>query len=77
MCQLEEARKPGQEDKAEDPQEQPDIPSEDNAIEMSDDFDGKLHNKDGAGNTALLVSYPHQDIAIKPSFCWLSVFLFY
>ncbi|XP_059144482.1 midasin-like [Physella acuta] len=45
--QLEEAKRPGQEEKPEESQDQPDIPSEDNAIEMSDDFDGKLHDMDG------------------------------
>ncbi|XP_076077814.1 midasin-like isoform X3 [Mytilus galloprovincialis] len=42
--QLDEARKPG--DKPEEKSDQPDIPSEDNAIEMSDDMDGKLHDVD-------------------------------
>ncbi|CAL1534634.1 unnamed protein product [Lymnaea stagnalis] len=43
--QLDEAKRPGQEEK-EKPKEEPEIPSEDNAIEMSDDFDGKLHDND-------------------------------
>ncbi|XP_074663211.1 midasin-like [Tubulanus polymorphus] len=44
--QLEELKKAGEEDEKADPDEKPDVPDEDNAIEMSDDFEGKLHNLD-------------------------------
>ena len=41
--QLEDAKRP-EDQKQEDSGEQPDIKSEDNAIEMSDDLEGKLHD---------------------------------
>ncbi|KAK3603576.1 hypothetical protein CHS0354_028005 [Potamilus streckersoni] len=41
--QLEDLKKPGEE-RQEDSSQQPDIPNEDNAIEMSTEFDGKLHD---------------------------------
>ncbi|RUS90710.1 hypothetical protein EGW08_001514, partial [Elysia chlorotica] len=44
--QLEDAKRPDQQDQPEDSKDQPDIPAEDNAIEMSDDFEGKLHDQD-------------------------------
>ncbi|CAH1229365.1 MDN1 [Branchiostoma lanceolatum] len=42
--QLQEAQKPDQEREDQDPDQQPDVQDEQNAIEMSDDFDGKMHN---------------------------------
>ncbi|XP_064595226.1 midasin-like [Liolophura sinensis] len=45
--QLHEAQKAG-EKKEEELSDQPDVPSEDNAIEMSDDFEGKMHDLDPA-----------------------------
>ena len=42
--QLEEAKKPEDYNKEEEKTDQPDIKSEDNAIEMSDDLEGKLHD---------------------------------
>ncbi|GFR95392.1 midasin, partial [Elysia marginata] len=44
--QLEEAKRPDQKEQPEESQDQPDIPAEDNAIEMSDNFEGKLHDQD-------------------------------
>ncbi|XP_053447165.1 midasin isoform X2 [Nycticebus coucang] len=41
--QVEDAFSKGQEKDKEDPDSKPDIPGEDNAIEMSEDFDGKVH----------------------------------
>ncbi|XP_062616180.1 midasin-like, partial [Saccostrea cucullata] len=46
--QLDEARKAGEERKEEDSSQQPDIRSEENAIEMSDDFEGKVHDLEAA-----------------------------
>lgn len=45
--QLDEARKAG-EDSKEDPAQQPDVRSEENAIEMSDDFEGRVHDLEAA-----------------------------
>ncbi|XP_078617566.1 midasin-like [Branchiostoma floridae x Branchiostoma japonicum] len=42
--QLQDAQKPDQEREDQDPDQQPDVQDEQNAIEMSDDFDGKMHN---------------------------------
>ncbi|GFO05689.1 midasin, partial [Plakobranchus ocellatus] len=44
--QLEEAKRPDQVEAAEESENQPDIPAEDNAIEMSEDFQGKLHDQE-------------------------------
>jgi midasin len=46
--QLEDTRHPGQEEKEEN-SEQPELKSEDNAIEMSDDFEGKMHDMEAEG----------------------------
>ena len=46
--QLDDARKAGEE-RAEDAEKQPDIAPEDNAIEMTDDFDAKTQDDDPAG----------------------------
>ena len=43
ISQLDEARRPG-DDKQDDVTEQPDVADEDNAIEMTDDIDAKLHD---------------------------------
>lgn len=45
--QLDEARKAG-EDSKEDPAQQPDVRSEENAIEMSDDFEGRVQDLEAA-----------------------------
>ncbi|XP_035663677.1 midasin-like [Branchiostoma floridae] len=42
--QLQDAQKPDQDREDQDPDQQPDVQDEQNAIEMSDDFDGKMHN---------------------------------
>ncbi|XP_078699924.1 midasin-like [Branchiostoma floridae x Branchiostoma belcheri] len=42
--QLQDAQKPDQDREDQDPDQQPDVQDEKNAIEMSDDFDGKMHN---------------------------------
>ncbi|XP_019393298.1 PREDICTED: midasin isoform X2 [Crocodylus porosus] len=41
--QVEDTRQKGQEKEKEDPDSKPDIEGEDNAIEMSEDFEGKMH----------------------------------
>ncbi|XP_061171072.1 midasin-like [Saccostrea echinata] len=46
--QLDEARKAGEERKEEDSSQQPDIRSEENAIEMPDNFEGKVHDLEAA-----------------------------
>ncbi|XP_036622954.1 midasin [Trichosurus vulpecula] len=42
--QVEDSHQKGQEKEKEDPESKPDIKGEDNAIEMSEDFDGKMHD---------------------------------
>ncbi|XP_063773055.1 midasin [Pseudophryne corroboree] len=42
--QIEDTLKKGQEKEKEDPDSKPDVKEEDNAIEMSEDFDGKMHD---------------------------------
>ncbi|XP_031820381.1 midasin [Sarcophilus harrisii] len=42
--QVEDSYQKGQEKEKEDPNSKPDIKGEDNAIEMSEDFDGKMHD---------------------------------
>ncbi|KAI8498711.1 AAA ATPase midasin, partial [Branchiostoma belcheri] len=42
--QLQDTQKPDQDREDQDPDQQPDVQDEKNAIEMSDDFDGKMHN---------------------------------
>ncbi|XP_044531325.1 midasin [Gracilinanus agilis] len=42
--QVEDSHQKGQEKEKEDPDSKPDIKGEDNAIEMSEDFDGKMHD---------------------------------
>jgi len=49
---LEESLKPGEKQQTNE-ENQPDIPAEDNAIEMTDDFDGKLNDGDKQGLTKL------------------------
>lgn len=44
--QVEDTLKKGQEKDKDNPDEKPDVKEEDNAIEMSDDFDGKMHDGD-------------------------------
>ncbi|KAJ1151695.1 hypothetical protein NDU88_004475 [Pleurodeles waltl] len=44
--QVEDSHRQGEEKEKEKADEQPDIKAEDNAIEMSEDFDGKLHDGD-------------------------------
>lgn len=46
--QLEDARQAGEEQQ-EDNSQQQDLPAEDNAIEMSDDFQGKMHDLEKQG----------------------------
>ncbi len=48
--QLDEARKQGEEKEEEDTSKQPDVKPEDNAIEMSEDFSGKMQDLEDAGN---------------------------
>ena len=48
--QLDEAMKQGEEKQEEDQNKQPDIQPEDNAIERSEDFEGKVQDVDAAGN---------------------------
>jgi midasin (ATPase involved in ribosome maturation) len=45
---LDEARPAGEDRKEEDPSQQPDIRSEEKAIEMSEDFEGKTHDLEDA-----------------------------
>jgi hypothetical protein len=45
---LEEGRRADEKQEAEQENEQ-DIPAEDNAVEMTDDFDGRLHDGDQKG----------------------------
>ena len=47
--QLEDTKLPGQEEKEENPEQQPDLKSEDNAIEMSEEFEGKTHDMEDEG----------------------------
>ncbi|XP_075058881.1 midasin [Mixophyes fleayi] len=42
--QVEDTLKKGQEKEKDDPDSKPDVKEEDNAIEMSEDFDGKMHD---------------------------------
>ena len=51
--QLDEARKQGEEKEEDDQSKQPDIQPEDNAIERSEDFEGKVQDVDAAGNEQL------------------------
>ena len=51
MLQLDEAQKAGEEKPEQDPNQQPDIAPEDNAIEMSEDIDGKLHDLEAQGES--------------------------
>ncbi|XP_040284697.1 midasin isoform X1 [Bufo bufo] len=44
--QIEDTLKKGQEKDEDNPEDKPDVKAEDNAIEMSDDFDGKMHDGD-------------------------------
>lgn len=44
MIQAEDTFQKGQEKDKEDPDSKSDIKGEDNAIEMSEDFDGKMHD---------------------------------
>ncbi|XP_073531808.1 midasin [Phyllobates terribilis] len=44
--QVEDTLKKGQEKDKDNPDDKPDVKEEDNAIEMSDDFDGKMHDGD-------------------------------
>ncbi len=46
---MDEARKQGEEKEEEDTSKQPDVKPEDNAIEMSEDFEGKMQDRDDAG----------------------------
>lgn len=48
FVQLDEARRPDEE-KSDQPEHQPDIAPEDNAIEMSEDFDGKPQDLEPVG----------------------------
>ena len=47
--QLDEAVKQGEEKQEEDQSKQPDVKSEDNAIERSEDFEGKVQDADTTG----------------------------
>ena len=49
IIKLEEARQAGEEKQEEDSNKQPDIAPEDNAIEMSDGFEGKMHDLEAEG----------------------------
>lgn len=49
MLQLENAKKPGEEN--EEPTNDLDIPDEEQGIEMSEDFDGKLHDLEPNDNS--------------------------
>lgn len=44
IIQIEDSFQKGQEKEKEDQDSKPDIEGEDNAIEMSEDFDGKMHD---------------------------------
>ena len=58
--QLDEAQRPGEE-KDQDQGGQPDVAPEDNAIEMDQEFDGKMHDMEPQGEgLELLRSYPLQ-----------------
>ena len=50
--QLEESHQKDEKQKSEEPKDDEDqeIPAEDNAIEMTDDFDGKIHDGDKEGH---------------------------
>ena len=52
--QLDEARKQGEEKQEEDQGKAPDVKPEDNAIERSDDFDGKVQDLEAGGKLFIL-----------------------
>ena len=52
--QLDKARRQGEEKQEEDESKQPDVKSEDNAIERSGDFEGKMQDLEDAGQNMLL-----------------------
>ena len=52
--QLDEARKQGEEKQEEDKSKEPDVKPEDNAIERSDDFDGKMQDLEAGGKLLIL-----------------------
>ena len=47
---MDDAHRRGEEKKEEDQQDKPDIAPEDNAIEMSDDIEGKEHDREPQGD---------------------------
>ena len=57
LIQLEDTLKAGEKPKEEDHENDPDIEAEDNAIEMSEDMQGKMHDMEENGKLMCLFLY--------------------